>query len=104
MIGLPKKVKYYSPRRRAVYAKGDDIQAIIVFEMHAWTCFICHKPINKYLRLPNWMAATIEHALPISKGGTHTWDNVYPAHYRCNLDKGDSLPVSIASEHVLGYT
>jgi 5-methylcytosine-specific restriction endonuclease McrA len=104
VIGLSKfkktsKVKYYSPKRRAVYAKGDDITALVLFEMHAWTCGICLKPINKYLRLPNYMAATIEHRLPISKGGTHTWDNVIPAHARCNFQKGD-----IASEPILLYT
>lgn len=97
MIGLPKvkrvsKVKYYSPKRRAVYARGDDIDALVLFELHAWTCGICKKPINKYLRLPNFMAATIEHRTPISRGGTHTWDNTFPAHASCNFQKGDLAP------------
>jgi len=85
-----KPVKYYSPKRRKIYAQGDHISALVLFELHAWTCFVCHKKINKFVRCPDWNAATIEHILPISKGGTHTWDNVAPAHYRCNLAKGDS--------------
>ena len=31
--------------------------------------------------------ATIEHILPLSKGGTHTWDNVVLACRRCNISK-----------------
>jgi 5-methylcytosine-specific restriction endonuclease McrA len=86
-----KSVKYYSPKRRKIYAQGDDIDALVLFELHAWICYVCKKPINKYLRVPHWAAATVEHIVPISKGGTHTWDNVAPAHLRCNLDKADSM-------------
>lgn len=86
-----KPVKYYSPKRRKIYAQGDNISAIVLFELHAWTCCICKRPINKFLRVPNYEAATVEHIIPISKGGTHTWDNVAPAHYGCNMGKGNSL-------------
>lgn len=86
-----KPVRYYSPKRRRIYAQGDEISALVLFELHAWTCGVCHNPINKFLRVPNWEAATIEHVIPVSKGGTHTWDNVVPAHYRCNMDKADSV-------------
>ena len=84
--------KYYSPKRRGIYAKGDDINSLEVFERGNWICCICNQHINKYLRLPNFMAATIEHIIPLSLGGTHTWDNVAPAHAKCNFGKGNSLP------------
>lgn len=86
-----KPIRYYSPKRRRVYAQGDNINALVVFELHGWICCICNKKIDRNLRVPNWNAATIEHIIPICKGGTHTWDNVRPSHYKCNLDKGDSL-------------
>ncbi|KAM3112926.1 HNH endonuclease [Phormidesmis sp. 146-33] len=34
---------------------------------------------------------TIDHVIPRSKGGTHTWDNVVAACERCNSAKGDRL-------------
>ncbi|MEO1093680.1 MAG: HNH endonuclease [Cyanobacteria bacterium J06638_28] len=34
---------------------------------------------------------TIDHVVPRSKGGTHTWDNVVAACERCNSIKGDRL-------------
>jgi 5-methylcytosine-specific restriction endonuclease McrA len=35
---------------------------------------------------------TIDHVIPRSKGGKHTWDNVVAACDRCNSHKGDRLP------------
>jgi len=90
-----RKIKYYSPKRRALYAKGDSIVALDVFEAHGWICNICQKQINKYLRVPNWWAATIDHVIPLAEGGTHTWENVAPAHLRCNLEKGNRMPHAV---------
>jgi 5-methylcytosine-specific restriction endonuclease McrA len=32
---------------------------------------------------------TIDHIIPLSKGGSHTWDNVRLAHMSCNAGKCD---------------
>lgn len=85
-----KPIKYYSPKRRAVYAQGDQIDHLTLFELYAWTCYICREPINRHLRNPHRRAATVEHIIPLCKGGTHTWDNVAPSHAECNFRKGDS--------------
>lgn len=34
---------------------------------------------------------SIEHVIPIAKGGTHTWDNVKLAHHHCNSIKSDNF-------------
>jgi 5-methylcytosine-specific restriction endonuclease McrA len=47
------------------------------------------------------MAATIEHIIPLCVGGTHTWDNVAPAHAMCNFKKGDSLPEQFQGKLVM---
>jgi 5-methylcytosine-specific restriction endonuclease McrA len=36
-------------------------------------------------------ADSIDHVIPRSRGGTHTWDNVVAACRRCNTVKGDRL-------------
>ncbi|OUD14999.1 HNH endonuclease [Thioflexithrix psekupsensis] len=38
---------------------------------------------------------TIDHVIPRSKGGGHTWDNVVTACERCNSHKGDRLPQQV---------
>lgn len=34
---------------------------------------------------------SIDHIIPIAKGGTHTWNNVQLAHFRCNTLKSDRI-------------
>ena len=34
---------------------------------------------------------TIDHVIPLAKGGMHSWDNVRLAHHNCNSIKGDRL-------------
>ena len=34
---------------------------------------------------------SIDHVIPVSKGGTHTWDNVRLAHHYCNTVKSNNL-------------
>jgi 5-methylcytosine-specific restriction endonuclease McrA len=36
---------------------------------------------------------TLDHVMPRSKGGLHTWDNVVTACERCNSRKGDRTPI-----------
>ena len=35
---------------------------------------------------------TLDHVIPRSKGGKHTWDNVVTACEKCNSQKGDRTP------------
>jgi len=84
-----RKIRYYSPKRRAIYSKGDEIDSLVLFRLFDWKCILCGEKIDPRRRCPDWKAATIEHLKPISRGGTHTWDNVAPAHLKCNMDKGD---------------
>lgn len=37
-------------------------------------------------------AESIDHVLPRSRGGLHTWDNVVACCRRCNVHKGNRLP------------
>lgn len=91
MARRKKSLRYYSPKRRAIYAQGDEIDHLALFERDNWICGICHRKINKWLRHPNYWAATVDHIVPLSKGGKHVWANVRAAHAKCNFDRGDGL-------------
>lgn len=85
--------KYYSAKRRAMMRRGDPIVPLIVFEMYDWTCLLCRGKIDPHRRMPDKLAATLEHAVPLSKDGGHFWDNVFPAHSQCNAAKADGVKV-----------
>ena len=46
-------------------------------------CALCGKPIA------NMKDCTIDHIIPISKGGLTTIENCQLAHYKCNQKRGD---------------
>lgn len=37
------------------------------------------------------MYPSVDHIIPLAKGGPHTWENVQVAHLMCNSEKGDKL-------------
>lgn len=82
---------YYSPKRRAIMARGEQINHTEVFEEHGWICHLCGSEIDQRAGKDDWMRVTLDHIIPLSRGGTHTRDNVAPAHWRCNMEKGDKL-------------
>lgn len=83
---------YYSPRRRAIMARGEEINHTEVFDFWDWICNICGEEISRFAGPDDWMRVTLEHVIPLSRGGQHVWENVRPAHWRCNMEKGDKLP------------
>lgn len=52
-------------------------------------CGICGEEV---LQLDGPMRPSIDHIIPLAKGGVHALHNLQIAHYRCNLSKGDTLP------------
>ena len=55
-------------------------------------CAICGKPVDFSLRPPHPLSATVDHIIPISKGG-HPSDlaNLQLAHRCCNRAKSDKI-------------
>jgi len=55
-------------------------------------CGICGKPVDFSLRYPHPMSKTVDHIIPINRGG-HPSDleNLQLAHLACNLAKSDRL-------------
>lgn len=72
---------------------GDDIDPLTLFERDGWMCHLCEQEIQPHRRCPDPQAATMDHIVPLSLGGTHTWDNVKASHALCNFRKGASLSV-----------
>ncbi len=55
-----------------------------IFQRDEGMCGICKKWVQPRL-------ASMDHVQPLSKYGTHTWDNIQLTHLKCNLQKGDRI-------------
>lgn len=79
--------RYYSRTRRNQYRRGDKIDPLVIYLVYGWTCHLCCGRIDPTLQQPDDWSATIDHVLPLSLGGKHSWDNVKPAHRFCNQQR-----------------
>lgn len=56
------------------------------------TCGICGRPVDLSLRQGDPMAPTVDHIIPVAKGGhPSSLDNLQLAHWTCNRQKSDKL-------------
>jgi 5-methylcytosine-specific restriction endonuclease McrA len=85
-------------RRRRVFFDSPLIDKKAIYERHNWTCIICGSEIDKNLALPNDLAPTLDHLIPLSRGGSHSEDNLAPAHAICNFLKADRTLEEISGE------
>ncbi len=60
-----------------------------VFERDDWTCRICGEPIDRGAPPKSPMSASLDHVVPLAKGGEHSMRNTQCAHLRCNMIKSD---------------
>lgn len=58
-----------------------------VFERDGWLCGLCHGPIDPTLAYPDPMSVSLDHVLPLSRGGEHSRSNTQASHLTCNLRK-----------------
>ncbi len=65
-----------------------------IFNRDDWKCQLCGITVirvnNRGAYRPD--GATVDHIIPLSRGGTHTMDNVQAACWACNTSKGDTMP------------
>lgn len=81
-------------RARELDAFVEDVPRLEIFERDGWQCMIpgCFYPgvpVSLDPPFPDPLFATVDHVVPLSKGGTHERSNAATAHFRCNVAKGN---------------
>jgi 5-methylcytosine-specific restriction endonuclease McrA len=71
-------------RARRAGVAVERVDPIAVFERDGWKCGICLRPVVKE-------EASVDHIVPIARGGEHSYANVQLAHLSCNKRKGVKL-------------
>jgi hypothetical protein len=64
-----------------------------VFDRDGWICQLCLTPMDWDLSGRGRFAPTLDHIIPLSRGGSHSLNNVQAAHSGCNARKRDRLDV-----------
>jgi 5-methylcytosine-specific restriction endonuclease McrA len=71
--------------------KYETIKAAEIYERDGWVCKLCQHPVDKGLSWPHTESASLDHVVPLSRGGDHVRANVQLAHLGCNIAKGATL-------------
>lgn len=80
-------------RRRARYygVEYEAIERQRVFDRDGWRCGLCKDLVDPALSHPDPLSVSLDHVVPMSRGGPHLYSNVQCAHLKCNVDKGATL-------------
>ena len=76
----------------------NDISLPRLYKRDQGICYLCHSKTDPtdIVRYPAYVIAgprypSIDHVIPIAKGGLHAWDNVKLACKQCNSSKSDTV-------------
>jgi len=75
------KAKKIRRKRAVAGTQVIPVNHLLVAERDGWRCAICRGKVTR----ENW---SLDHVVPLSKGGGHTYANVVLAHRRCNSRRG----------------
>lgn len=74
-------------RRRFTGPKDRGITHEKLYQRDKGICWLCGGNVDR----SEW---SIDHLVPKAHGGTHTWDNVGLAHFKCNAIRRDCIDVT----------
>jgi 5-methylcytosine-specific restriction endonuclease McrA len=77
-------VRKFAGRART---KRFELHKASICQRDGWRCGLCNKPVNRRKRHPHPLAPSIDHIIPLAKGGTNDLTNLQLAHLHCNLEK-----------------
>lgn len=86
-----RRLRAKTQRRRALLSDPDAemIDRDAVGDRDAWRCGLCDRRVHRELAWPNPMSASLDHIVPLSRGGKHVLANVQISHLSCNVAKGN---------------
>ena len=92
-LNNPDKLHTKSARRRALFKNAfvENVSRIEVYRRDGGICGICGKVINLDIKAPHAESLSLDHIIPLTKGGKHTYLNAQVAHYGCNSRKGNRI-------------
>jgi 5-methylcytosine-specific restriction endonuclease McrA len=97
----PERAALHDARRRMRVEQASQAEPVVPALVHSrdgWLCRLCGRPIDPQVAWPDPMSASVDHIVPLSRGGAHGMANVQSAHLGCNSAKGDRMDESPACD------
>lgn len=69
---------------------AEPISSEVVFKRDGYRCQLCGEPTEGVY--PHPRSPSLDHIIPLSRGGEHTYANTQCACWICNVLKGDRIP------------
>lgn len=88
-IGLCRKIRRARLKLNGPIDKSITLDKLI--NRDKGICHICGQKVSKNTSPQSAEYPSIDHLIPVSKGGTHTWNNIKLAHRGCNTFKSNNL-------------
>lgn len=91
------KTLAYSRKQKRIPKKqivDKDITLEALYRRDSGVCYLCGKSCDWNDKQENIVGPSypsIDHIIPVSRGGLHAWNNVRLAHFSCNVDKSDAI-------------
>lgn len=68
-----------------------DISLNKLYKRDRGLCYLCGERVDMNADSNSNWYGSIDHVIPVAKGGTHTWNNIKLAHRYCNSAKRDNV-------------
>lgn len=76
-------------RTRECYV--EQVSKHVVAKRDKWRCQLCRKKVDASLAYPHPMSWSLDHVIPISRGGEHSYANTQLTHLVCNIRKRNKI-------------
>ena len=83
-----RRANWHKRRARMRGAYVEDVRLDVVAARDGYVCGICKDPVDRSICWPDPFSSSLDHVMPLARGGTHSYDNCQLAHLRCNTSKG----------------
>lgn len=90
---------HHERRCRKVGVKFTPIAPKDIFERDGYLCHLCLSPCDSTATWPDPLAPTLDHVIPLARGGGHTEENLRCAHWMCNQKKAAKAELWADHEH-----
>jgi len=89
----PHAVRELASKRRARKRRAfvENVDRIAVFARDGWVCQRCGITCSAETQWPDPTFPSLDHIIPLSKGGEHSYANTQLLCLQCNLRKGNKV-------------